>query len=34
MRTLFVLFAAASVTLMGARTASAEMLEKTGLFGG
>jgi len=34
MRTLFVLFATASVTLIGARTASAEMLEKTGLFGG
>jgi poly(3-hydroxybutyrate) depolymerase len=34
MRTLFVLLATASVTLMGARMASAEMLEKTGLFGG
>ena len=34
MRTLFVLFAAAGVTLMGGGTASAEMLERTGLFGG
>src|SRR5688572_14683743 len=34
MRTLVVLFAAAGVTLMGGGTASAEMLERTGLFGG